>query len=465
MLLALLKKYQLQIIAVLYLVISFFILLLFNGTGGEADSIHHYLYAKFAPEHPELFLNHWAKPIFTLFASPFAQFGFIGVKVFNVLMGLISVIYTFKIARQFKLNNAPLASLFYFIFPLTFTINYSGFTEPIFAAMLCISIHFCLKNKFLLAAILVSFMPFARSEGLLFIGLFALYFILRKKYKCIFYLLIGHLLFSAIGFIFGDTPLWVATKIPYASLQSHYGSGELTHFAEKLIHITGVPLLFLFLLGLINSIVFKKWSNVSHQTTFKLLIFGGFLLFFIAHSLFWYLGIFNSMGLKRVFGAITPLMAILALLGFNTIEKIQLNWFNKTLKLVSLAYILIFPFTSNPAALDWKVDMNLSKAQLTAEATADFILSLDSLKNRRFIYTDPYLGKALNIDPFDVEQRLILSPKVFSELRRGDVVIWDNWHSVIDYGLEINALKKQEAIHQIKEFKNQNVTYIVFIAE
>ena len=458
-----LKKYQLQIIAGLYLIVSILTLLLFNGTGGEADSINHYLFARYAPDHPELFLNHWAKPLFTLLASPFAQFGFIGVKVLNGFMGLISVIFTFKIAQQFKLKHAILAPLFYFIFPLSFLVNYSGFTEPLFAAMLCISIYCCLKNKLAVAAIIVSFMPFVRSEGLLFIGLFGLYFMLSKKYRCIFYLLIGHLIFAAVGFFFGESPLWVATKIPYASLQSHYGSGELIHFAEQLIYMTGVPLIIFLLLGLIRSIAFKKWIVPHHKLTFSTLLVGGFLLFFIAHSLFWYLGIFNSMGLKRVFGAITPLMAILALIGFNLLDKIRSNGLKKTLQLLILGYIFIFPFTSNPAAIDWKKDMNLSKAQQTAENAADYILSSDTLKNKRFIYTDPYLGHALKIDPFDIEQQLILSPQVFSELRKGDVIIWDNWHSVIDYGVELSLLEQHHGLRKLKQFDNNGVKYVVWI--
>ncbi len=79
------KKNQWKLFTIGYWVISIFIVFYFNGTGNEADSINHFLYAHYAPPHPELYLNHWAKPLFTLLASPFAQFGFIGIKLFNIL--------------------------------------------------------------------------------------------------------------------------------------------------------------------------------------------------------------------------------------------------------------------------------------------------------------------------------------------------------------------------------------------
>ena len=94
---------ELLLLSLLYLGSSIFILLLFTGTGNEADSINHYLFAKYAPEHPNLFFNHWAKPLFTLIASPFAQFGFVGVKIFNVLCGLASSIFIYKICIHLKL--------------------------------------------------------------------------------------------------------------------------------------------------------------------------------------------------------------------------------------------------------------------------------------------------------------------------------------------------------------------------
>ena len=59
----------------------------YDGTGDEGDSVFHFLYSKHAFEHPENFLNHWAKPVFVLITAPVAQFGFIAMKIFNIFLG------------------------------------------------------------------------------------------------------------------------------------------------------------------------------------------------------------------------------------------------------------------------------------------------------------------------------------------------------------------------------------------
>jgi len=446
------------LIVFLYCLASVIILVSFNGTGGEADSINHYLHAKFAFQHPSLFLNHWAKPFFTLLASPFAQFGFIGIKIFNVICSLIATFFTYKIATALKLNRPFLAPLFLFLFPLSFLTTFSGLTEPLCAALLSIAIYATLKQHHLWAAIIVSFIPFVRSEGLLFLMVFASYWAIKKQWKVIPFLIVGHLCYSIIGAFHYEDFFWVFTKIPYATLSSHYGDGKLFHFADKLIYITGIPLLVFLLVGILNT-TFQYIRSRNHD--FFVLILLNFLVFFIAHSLFWYLGIFNSMGLKRVFAATTPLMAIVVLSGFNLIDKINLIWLKNFLLIATLIYILIFPFTSNPAAIDWKKEMNLTEAENVATDLAQYIHS-NKLNDHRFIYTDPFLGEALKIDPFDAEQRLILSEEALKESRKGDLIIWDNWHSVIDYKIEIEDLKQYK---EVERFESPKSTYVLFLVE
>ena len=54
------------------------------------DSIQHYQIARHSWQHPDLLLHHWGKPLFTLFASPFAQLGHWGVSLFNAVCLLIT---------------------------------------------------------------------------------------------------------------------------------------------------------------------------------------------------------------------------------------------------------------------------------------------------------------------------------------------------------------------------------------
>jgi hypothetical protein len=450
------NKNQWKIFTLLYWVACLFILFNFNGTGKEADSIHHFLYAKYAALHPELYLNHWAKPVFTLLASPFAQFGFIGVKLFNLLCAFGASYFSFKIVSKLGLKQAILTPLFYFIFPISFLTSFSGLTEPLCALVLTSSIYLFQNKNYLITALLISFTPFIRSEGLLFLGVFALFFIHLKNWKALLLLTAGHVIYSVVGFYHDQDILWVFTKIPYAHLSSHYGSGGLFHFAEKLNYLLGLPLLIFFILGSLRIITTFKKAQITVQ-----LLFATFLCFFIAHSLFWYLEVFNSMGLKRVFAAVTPLMAIITLLGFDLIQKLNYAAVRKGITVACIMVIVIFPFTSNPAAVDWE-DLNLTEAQENATAVATFVKQ-QKLVPQRFIYTDPFLSEALNVDPFNSEIHQILAQKhgtVSPKLKNGDLIIWDSWHSVIDYGVTPELLA---SLKVYKEFKNGNSIYRLYL--
>ncbi|MCH7536007.1 MAG: hypothetical protein IH948_09780, partial [Bacteroidetes bacterium] len=120
------------------------------------------------------------------------------------------------------------------------------------------------------------------------------------------------------------------------------------------------------------------WKLIKKQLSLELriLVLSGFLVVFVAHSLFWYLGIFNSMGLPRVLVGVCPLIAIISLFGYNFITTEALR--NKRTTRIGLqglliVYVLIFPVTSNPASIKWKSDFNLSIDQQTAMEVANFI--------------------------------------------------------------------------------------------
>jgi hypothetical protein len=53
------------------------------------DGIMHYFISNASWENPELFLHHWGKPLFILFSSSFAQFGFYGMVIFNIIFDYV----------------------------------------------------------------------------------------------------------------------------------------------------------------------------------------------------------------------------------------------------------------------------------------------------------------------------------------------------------------------------------------
>src|SRR5688572_18213389 len=83
-----------------------------SGTFDAGDSIYHYLYAHYSFTHPELLLDHWAKPLFTLISSPFAYFGFEGMKVMNTIIMVFTAWIGYLVAKKLELKNSYLIPLF-----------------------------------------------------------------------------------------------------------------------------------------------------------------------------------------------------------------------------------------------------------------------------------------------------------------------------------------------------------------
>lgn len=439
-----------------------FIIFYFDGTGLEADSFHHYLISRFAPEHPKLYLDHWGKPIYTLLSSPFAQLGLIGSKVFNLLLWLLSLYLGYKVLLEFKIKNAAYFILLSILIPLSFQTVYSAFTEPLFACSLVLLVFLFLKDRPTTATLIASFLPLMRSEGLIILGVIALYLLFKKHYKLLPFLLFGQLLYGLIGWLFFDKSiLWTLGEIPYANLDSPYGSGDLFHFSEQMFYLCGLPLLILFLIGLIRTI--GEWKRLSME--WKILVLGSFLAFFIFHTLAWYFGLFNSMGLKRVFGAVLPLMGIFMIYGLNGLtfflKERTANLIAASICLIAMVYL----FSGNKGAVEWKEEMNLSPAQQLADQCGNYILEKE-IPFQRLIYADRFLQHSLEIDPFDQQQFQLLNQQSLKNLRPGDLLIWDNWHAPTDLGIHLEQLERMDSLSLLKAFetkvRNRESRYLIF---
>ena len=465
----LIHNYGIFLLLALFLVFGVIIIIGFDGTGerGSGDSILHYLYAKHALTMPELLLNHWAKPLFTLCAMSFAQFGIIGMKVFNLIISALTILFTYKTAQKLDIKLPIIVGLILFFTPLFLALTFSGLTEPLFAFALMLGIYLAIDNKMLSASIVLSFLPFIRSEGLILIGVFALFLLLKKHWKYIPLLLTGHIIYSIVGSFYYSDILWVFTKIPYAKMSSTYGDGGLFHFTHQLFYVIGAPIYVLLIAGLLV-ILYRiiKVKNYLWSTT-SILIMGSFAAFFVAHSLFWYLGIFNSMGLKRVLICVAPQISIIALIGFNGLTE---NTFFKSiilkrsLQTFLVLAILIFPFSGNKAGIDFEKDFELSPSQKSAIDATSYISTLKG-ENSTFVFSDPYLAEQLDINYFDKNIRVELSFDKIHEVNSNEIIIWDSWFSIVENGISQETIENVVELKKVKTFSTQDggTSYIVFV--
>ncbi|GAB1447557.1 hypothetical protein MASR2M44_05520 [Bacteroidota bacterium] len=438
-----------------------------NGIGREADSITHYLISYYAPKHPYLFFDHWGKPFFTLLASPFAALGFSWIKVFNTLQTFLSIWLIWKIGLQYRLKRLWMLPILILVCPITWQVNFSGLTEPLFASVLTFSVYLILKNKASAGAILVSFLPFVRSEGLLILVVFGLYFLIRKDWKNLALLASGHIIMSLLGWPIQGELLWVFTKIPYAHLNPIYGKGTWDHFLIQ-FHFMHGPIPYALI---ILSIIFLIWyyrNKVIRElfmNPYFYLVYGTSLAFFAAHTLFWALGIFGSMGLTRVFFGILPLLSLMMLDGWNELlDWIQFrksalkNWVGGTL----FGIMLVFPFLDNPASFKLKRDLFLSNS---AQGIKDELAPwLEANRNEaHLLASDISVCYFLNQDPFDSSS--FSSPKLlmkFIQEKKQGILVWDNWFTEVEDDLapsRIDSLVKTGHLKEEKNWvwKNENV--------
>jgi hypothetical protein len=437
-----------------YLLPSLWIAFHWNNTGDAGDSIAHYLFAHYAPQHIENYFHHWAKPFYVLLASPMAQFGFTWMKVFNILVNGSSLFLTYRIAQKLNLANASAAMVFAAMSPFFFVMMFSGLTEPLFALVTLVSIYLIVSEKLVWGLLLVSFLPFVRSEGLLVAGMFGLYLLWKREWKLLPLLAVGHIVYSLAGWFVHKELLWVFTHIPYA-LASSYGKGTWYFFFNELYYVVGVPVYILFYFGVLYYIfaIFSPKSREKISSEEILLVFGSFFIYFLGHSIFWVLGIFNTAGLKRVFVAVIPMMAITALRGLNvSTDLLERLW--KPAKPIFLMlwviYALIFPFTNNRGAVQWSRDMVERADQTVSHEVAAYIRA-NHLRDGRLFYTaHPQVNVDLDLDNFNPQQSVRYEPPHLKILKKGDIIVWDNIFSPLDVGVHLEMLR---AIPQLKELK------------
>ena len=173
----------------------------------------------------------------------------------NVLIASLTLWLTYKSCKKFYPEDALWSILFVLAAPLYFAFIFSGLTEPMFALFFIAGIYFVLYGRINIALLIVSFMPFVRSEGLIIIGVFGLYLLYKKEFFKIPLLAVGHIVYGIIGLIYNDSPLWVFSKIPYNRLDSAYGSGIFLHFFNTLDNVIGVPLYILLGVGLLYMVI------------------------------------------------------------------------------------------------------------------------------------------------------------------------------------------------------------------
>ena len=444
------EKWLIYIFLLALFLLQVFFLLFNEKTFGGADSISHFHIAKFAFKYPELFLDHWGKPVYTTLSASFAVFGFKVAQLFNLLAAILTLWFVHKIAKCIYPAGAFYVVILTAFAPIYFLLMNTCLTEILFSLVLVVSVWLFMKNRLIFAAIVLSFLPYVRTESIVILPIFAVAFLLRRSWIPVLLLLTGTIFYSIIGFFVFDDFFWIINRFPYPKGVSIYGSGSLLHFIKKSNYIFGIPFLIVLILGLLSwmSEILKNFSLKNRSLILFIIITGSWITYFAAHSFAWWSGVGGSLGLLRVIGAVIPLAALTALKGIQFVfEKIN----NRKIAVGILAFLsvaqifLFFNKSHFPTKAD-SIDKLVTKS-------SDFINR--ELQIGKVYYFNPQFVFYLGLDPYDkTKSNWGVGDKMqpSNTIDFGDILIWDAHFGPNEGRLSLEAVEKDKNLQKIKSF-------------
>lgn len=434
-------------------IITQFILILFSDSAygyGGADNIAHYQIARYSFKYPELFLDLWGKPVYTTLSAPFAQLGYNVAKAFNLIFSIFTLLLSAKIVRHLFPGSSLFTIILIAFSPVYFFLSASCLTEILFSFVLVASVYLFTRNKYILAAVVLSFLPLVRSEGVVILPVFAVALFLNRSYRSIPFLLFGAILYSIIGyFVFGDI-LWLIHKLPYSLGKSLYGSGSLFHFVKHSPSIFGIPLLLLIVVGLSIWIaeVLKNFSLRKPNTILFILIVGSWITYFAAHSYVWWKGTGGSLGLTRVMAGIVPLAALTGMKVYEFIsQKEKGKYFTYSIFSALVVLQVILLFTRHNLML--KAD----PTEQLIEKSSNYIRFNE--EGKKIFYFNPLVVHYLELDPYDTRQCnwwVADKQQPSNSMEWGDLLVWDAHFGPNEGGVQLKNLEKDPYLQKIKAF-------------
>lgn len=395
-----------------------------EGTYGGADTYQHYVISRYALTHPHLLFHHWGKPVFTLASAPFSQVGLRGMIFFNIVIAVLSAAGAAQISKRLGYQRWETAVVFVFLSPIYFSHTISGLTEYLFGFVLISAIVAVLNNRIYLSAIILSFLPFVRSEAVIILPLFGVVYVTKRKPWAGLLLLTGTLSYTvAGGLVLGDF-LWLVHDFPYMGARDIYGSGWLGHYLWNLGWIWGYPISGFVFLGCLS---FVKDVRALRRLDFTraveiFLIDGVAAVYFLGHSLAWYMGVGSSLGLLRYMIGIVPLTAIVCVRGLHLLE----GWVAGTRVVRPLMYVIMSVVALGNLWLAYPVPVPLGKEQQIAVQVATSLNEF--LRDERVCYFDPIFSYLLDQDPYEEHgQGVFLLDQHVAERAQiaSDGPIWD----------------------------------------
>jgi len=298
------------------------------------DTYSHFLNSLEGWNQPILLLDVFHKPLFAMIGALVAPFGFTAYLTLFALMSAVTIGIIYLSAKELGIKDDWFAMLLAGFSPVFFLGSGSGLAAAPLLMFSAIAYYFYLKEKFVVSSFFISLLPFIRSEGFLFMGLWFLLLLWKKQYKAIPVLFSVTFLIWIIGAIVKGNLLWHILEHPNIAFGDtytgwRYGNGPITHYFERFFIILGAAGAILFQLGLVLKAKAEKYWPV----------FGMFFLFFFFHVYNYSFASFGSYGQIHYMYSIAPLGALIAAAALNSFLNPKKELGKKSLLFAGLFFV------------------------------------------------------------------------------------------------------------------------------
>jgi hypothetical protein len=446
--------------AAVFYVINF---LMSPGFNGGADSITHYQISKYSWQHDYLLIDQWGKPVFTILFSPIAQFGFRAVVLANIVLIFLGAFWAFGIARDLQLKRPWLVALIALWLPVVAGNGISALTEMICSLFLIYYIRMALRERFILASVVLGFMPFARSEGFVIVALVMLFYAFTARWRYMPWLLAGSVAFNMLGYFITDKALWIFQSNPYVNTTfDMYGHGTFYHFFQYAVPLFGIS----YLLWLIQTVrevplalqIWKSRSWSLQDQVWIWLIAGSAWGYFLAHTVLWWQGMWASLGLGRVMFVIAVPIALMA----GKATEWLLERFSGAARSITLSMV-VFLVIAGPFVVrlfsfqEIMIFPALGEEEKQNAIAAEFLQSNFNVQETKFFTAHPYLNLLLDVDPFDTAKIENLD-KVENAVE-GDVIVWDGHFGPNEMKLPKERLESDSSLQLLHVIEPETLFY------
>lgn len=402
------------------------------------DGALHYLQARYAPLHPHLFFDRWAKPLYVLLGSPFARIGPVGLVLFN---GVIAGVTAWTIIAS--IDRCP--TFLKWLVPIMllgstqyFRVAISGMTEPLFGLLSVACVCLMMKDRPGAAMAILSLTPWSRPEYVVFAPIMIGWVIAQGRWLSLSWLGLGPALYFIPGALLFQDGLWAYSKDPYQG-NTDYPAGALGHFIRSAPMVLGEALLAVLIGALVLGAV--QYTRDPHRRpelrTIVVLALLPVLAIWAVHSYAYWAGGHASAGLLRVLATAAPLTVLFVA---HVLRSLTIDLGPRWTVVAGCAVVLGYAV--------WAQDDLRYKLRLPAQANVEQLLversATDAMAHMapgsRVFFMHPYFALKVGLDPWAVGTTGRTWEVPQETLRPGDLVMWDPEYGPVDQRISSEEL-------------------------